>query len=62
MRFRTLKTDAIDDPTRFKSSKLFGAHFGLTPKRFQSGKVDNTGRISRAGARDVRAKVRRSTT
>ncbi|WP_271565682.1 transposase [Bradyrhizobium sp. CCBAU 11386] len=24
---------AIDDPRRVKSSKQFGAHFGLTPKR-----------------------------
>ena len=46
---------AVDDPTRFKSSRLVGAHFGLTPRRFQSGEMDNTGRISRAGDRDVRA-------
>lgn len=46
---------AIDDPTRFKSSRLVGAHFGLTPRRFQSGEMDNPGRISRAGDKDVRA-------
>ena len=46
---------AIDDPTRFKSSRLVVAHFGLTPRRFHSGEMDNTGRISRAGDRDVRA-------
>ena len=46
---------AIDDPTRFKSSRLVGAHFGLTPRRFQSGEMDNPGRISRAGDRGVRA-------
>jgi transposase len=28
---------AIDDPARFRSSKGVGAHFGLTPKRHQSG-------------------------
>ena len=28
---------AIDDPARFKSSKRVGAHFGLTPKKYQSG-------------------------
>jgi len=28
---------AIDDPGRFKSSKQVGAHFGLTPKKHQSG-------------------------
>lgn len=46
---------AIDDPTRFTSSRLVGAHFGLTPRRFQSGEMDNPGRISRAGDKDVRA-------
>jgi transposase len=28
--------EAIDDPTRFKSSKGVGAHFGLTPRKYQS--------------------------
>ena len=46
---------AIDDPTRFKSSRLVGSHFGLTPRRFQSGEMDNPGRISRAGDRSVRS-------
>lgn len=46
---------AIDDPTRFTSSRLVGAHFGLTPRRFQSGEMDNQGRISRAGDAEVRA-------
>lgn len=46
---------AIDDPARFQSSRIVGAHFGLTPRRFQSGEKDNTGRISRAGDADVRA-------
>ena len=40
---------AIDDPTRFKSSKGIGAHFGLTPKKHQSGEKDITGRISKLG-------------
>jgi transposase len=31
---------AIDDPGRFRSSKAVGAHFGLTPKRYQSGETD----------------------
>jgi transposase len=30
---------AIDDPGRFKSSKRVGAHFGLTPKKYQSGQT-----------------------
>jgi transposase len=45
---------AIDDPARFKSSKRVGAHFGLTPKRHQSGETDYTGRISKIGDRAVR--------
>jgi transposase len=46
---------AIDDPARFKSSKQVGAHFGLTPKKYQSGETDYTGRISKIGDGAVRA-------
>ncbi len=46
---------AVDDPTRFKKSRTVAAHFGLTPRRFQSGEKDNPGHISKAGDRDVRA-------
>jgi len=46
---------AVDDPTRFKHSRTVAAHFGLTPRRFQSGEVDNTGRISKAGDPEVRS-------
>lgn len=46
---------AIDDPARFKRSRTVGAHFGLTPRRYQSGEHDNPGRISKAGDRDVRS-------
>ena len=45
---------AIDDPRRFRSSKAVGAHFGLTPKRYQSGETDVTGRISKIGDGGVR--------
>src|SRR6266508_827217 len=45
---------AIDDPGRFKSSKQVGAHFGLTPKKYQSGETDITGRISKIGDKRVR--------
>jgi transposase len=45
---------AIDDPARFKSSKQAGPHFGLTPKRYQSGAIDRTGRISKIGDGSVR--------
>ena len=46
---------AIDDPSRFTSSKTAGAHFGLTPKRYQSGQIDYSGRISKLGDASVRA-------
>jgi transposase len=46
---------AVDDPSRFKSSRTVAAHFGLTPRRFQSGELDYPGHISRAGDADVRS-------
>lgn len=46
---------AVDDPSRFRRSRTVAAHFGLTPRRYQSGEADNPGRISKAGDRDVRA-------
>ena len=45
----------VDDPTRFKRSRTVPAHFGLTPRRFQSGEIDFDGHISRAGDANVRA-------
>ena len=45
---------AIDDPARFRSSKAVGAHFGLTPRKYQSGETDVTGRISKIGDAGVR--------
>lgn len=46
---------AIDDPTRFAKSKTVGAHFGLTPRREQSGtSIDRDGHISRRGDGEVR--------
>lgn len=46
---------AVDDPSRFMSSRTVAAHFGLTPRRYQSGETDNPGHISRAGDADVRS-------
>nr|WP_246185010.1 transposase [Paracoccus aestuariivivens] len=31
---------AVDDPARFSRSRTVAAHFGLTPRRYQSGEVD----------------------
>src|SRR4051812_1033410 len=45
---------AIEDPARFRSSRMVGAHFGLTPRKHQSGETDVTGRISRVGDHGVR--------
>jgi transposase len=45
---------AVDDPTRFKRSKQAGPHFGLTPRRYQSGETDRSGRISKIGDASVR--------
>jgi transposase len=39
----------VDVPARFRTSKVVGAVFGLTPSRHQSGESDRTGRISRCG-------------
>ena len=46
---------AIDDPARFRRARCVGAYLGLTPRRFQSGEVDYTGRISKCGDRTTRS-------
>jgi transposase len=45
---------AIDDPSRFTSSRRAGPLFGLTPKKYQSGETDYSGRISKNGDASVR--------
>jgi len=47
-------TSAVDRPERFSRSRAVGAHFGLTPKRYQSGETDITGAVSRVGDPMVR--------
>lgn len=44
----------VDDPTRFKHSRDVGPHFGLTPKKYQSGELDVTGAVTKRGDRMVR--------
>jgi transposase len=39
----------IDAPERFSKSSSVGAYLGLTPRRYQSGEVDRSGRISKCG-------------
>ena len=38
-----------------RTSESVAAHFGLTPRRYQSGEVDSPGHISKAGDADVRS-------
>lgn len=44
----------VDDPSRFRRSRDVGPHFGLTPRKYQSGEIDVTGSISKVGDRMVR--------
>jgi transposase len=44
----------VDDPARFRRSRDVGAHFGLTPRKYQSGELDVTGSISKVGDKIVR--------
>ena len=39
----------VEDPGRFSRSRSVGAHLGLTPRQYQSGEVDRSGRISKCG-------------
>ncbi|MCH8234285.1 MAG: IS110 family transposase [Bacteroidetes bacterium] len=39
----------IDDAARFAKSRNVGAYFGLTSRRYQSGEMDYSGRISKMG-------------
>ena len=48
-------TSAVDEPGRFTRSRTVGAHFGLTPKKYQSGETDVTGGISKVGDAMVRS-------
>ncbi len=42
-------TATIDDPKRFARSRAVGAYLGLTTRRYQSGEMDYSGRISKHG-------------
>jgi len=47
----------IDVPSRFAKSRNVGAHVGLTPRRYQSGEVDWSGRVSKEGDTLLRASL-----
>lgn len=51
--FRT----CVDNPARFSRSKCVGAHYGLTPRLYQSGEVARSGRISRCGDMMLRSSL-----
>ena len=46
---------AIDDPHRFKSARHLSSYLGMTPKQYQSGETDRSGRISKRGPRMLRS-------
>ena len=45
----------IDDPGRFRRSRSVGAYVGLTTRRYASGEIDWTGRISKCGDKMLRS-------
>lgn len=44
----------IDAPEHFARSRSVGAYLGLTPRRYQSGEIDRTGRITKVGDGETR--------
>jgi transposase len=53
-RLSELVVAVIDDPKRFQNARQVGAYAGLTPRRYQSGQMDRSGRISKAGCGKLR--------
>ena len=53
-RLSELVVAILDDPHRFRSGRQVGAYVGLTPRRYQSGQTDRSGRISKAGCGKLR--------
>jgi transposase len=49
----------VENPARFARSRSVGAHMGLTPRQYQSGEIDRSGRISRCVV-DIAAPVLRT--
>jgi transposase len=45
----------VDNPARFGRSKCVGAHYGLTPRLYQSGETARVGRVSKCGDAMMRA-------
>jgi transposase len=53
-RLGELVVAVLDDPKRFANARQVGAYAGLTPRRYQSGEMDRSGRISKAGCGKLR--------
>mgnify|MGYP006175493055 CR=1 FL=1 len=53
-RSRTVPDVTSCERPHFARSRAVGAHFGLTPRKYQSGEIDRTGRISKVGDAMVR--------
>lgn len=53
-RLSELMVAMIDDPKRFKNARQVSAYAGLVPRRYQSGQMDHSGRISKQGCGKLR--------
>jgi transposase len=53
-RLSELAVATIGDPRRFKNARQVSAYGGLDPKRYQSGEMDRSGRISKSGSGKLR--------
>lgn len=53
-RLSELVVAVLDDPHRFKNARQVSAYAGLTPRRYQSGTMDRSGRISKQGCGKLR--------
>ena len=53
-RLSELVVAVLDDAHRFKNARQVSAYAGLTPRRYQSGQMDRSGRISKAGCGKLR--------
>jgi transposase len=53
-RLSELVVAMIDDPKRFANARQVSAYAGLVPRRYQSGEMDRSGRISKAGCGKLR--------
>jgi transposase len=53
-RLSELVVAMIDDPHRFANARQVSAYAGLVPRRYQSGAMDRSGRISKAGCGKLR--------